>query len=175
MVDQLTAVGVPRDRAERRIREMHPGLDTAVPRQQERAAEALEKDEQREIRKLLVSFGFRVYWLSQAKQSGQTPGLADLWSVHERLPIAFWWETKRQVGGRHSPAQVEFAWLNTRAGVASFCGDRYDAQQLLVELELAEPGPYPPHPTARLRGAPPASAIPEEPPPNVILPASLPR
>lgn len=176
MVAQLTALGIPRPKAEARARaECDPAPDLALEDQQARELDAQEKDEQREIRKLLTSFGFRVFWLSQARRSGQTPGLADLWCVHERLPIAFWWETKRQGGGRHSPAQLEFAWLNTRAGVATFSGDRYEAAALLVAVELAEAGPYPPYPAPRLRSAAPAPAVPHTPPPNDFPAAWLSR
>src|SRR5262245_53468878 len=38
-----------------------------------------EKEEQRKIRNLLVAYGCRVSWLSQARRTGQTRGFPDLW------------------------------------------------------------------------------------------------
>jgi hypothetical protein len=108
-----------------------------------------EKTEQREVRKRFIVCGFRVYNLSQSRASKQSPGLPDLWIVRPaqlvqrrdgqfHVPgIALWWETKRQVGGRYSGAQREFAELCQQASVTWVGGDRYDAERWLVEQKLA--------------------------------------
>lgn len=139
MVDGLVAQRVPRDQAEARARELcgTPAPDPATLAQAHRDAAALEKTEQVEVRKRFVACGFGVYNLSQARAAKQTPGLPDLWLVHRALPIALWWETKRQVGGVHSPAQRGFAAECDRCGVNHGTGDRYDAERWLIEHELA--------------------------------------
>lgn len=62
---------------------------------------------QREIRRLFLAHGFRVCWLSQARRSKQTAGIADLWVTHRGRGIAFWFEVKAE-GGEQSEAQHEF-------------------------------------------------------------------
>jgi hypothetical protein len=103
----------------------------------------LEKREQTEIYKLFRAYGFHVRNLSQARASKQAPGLGDAWVVHRERPIAFWWESKRQVGGKLSPAQVEMRDDCARCRVAYHHGDRHDAARLLVQLGLARPGDGP--------------------------------
>jgi hypothetical protein len=115
-----------------------PPAQLVVP---ERDEHALEKQEQVEVRKLLIAYGFKVYNLSQARASKQSPGLPDLWCVHTREPVAFWFETKRQVGGKLSPPQLEFQAECLRCEVRHFVGDRHSAAALLLSLGLAEPGP----------------------------------
>jgi hypothetical protein len=106
----------------------------------ERQASVDEKTEQLEITKRLRVCGFVVYNLSQARASKQTPGLADLYCVHRDAPIALWWESKRQVGGKYSDAQREFKAHNDRCGVLCLGGDRYDVERFLVERNLARIG-----------------------------------
>lgn len=141
LVSQLMAQGAPRDRAEiaarmhlRSTRGMAMEPDDVDAVGDERR---LERDEQIEIRKLFIAYGFRIYNLSQARATKQTPGLFDLWCVHEREPIAFWFDAKRPVGWKLSPAQIEFVELNIKAGVSAYYGDRRAAAQLLVDLGLA--------------------------------------
>jgi hypothetical protein len=112
-----------------------------------------EKTEQLEVRKRFVVCGFRVYNLSQPRASKQSAGLPDLWLMHERLPIALWWESKRQVGGKFSSEQLDFARLAKQAGIGYGSGDRYDAERYLVSIGRAElvngvlePIPYDGHP-----------------------------
>jgi hypothetical protein len=72
-----------------------------------RDASIAEKAEQSEIVKRFKGIGgFAVYNLSQSRASKQTPGLPDLWCMHTRYAFAFWWESKRQVGGEFSDAQL---------------------------------------------------------------------
>jgi hypothetical protein len=104
----------------------------------ERERLAVEKHEQWEIVKLFRSFGCTVYVLSQPRAAKQTPGLADLYVQHRSLGRAWWFETKRQVGGHVSPAQQDFADGNRACGVGSFIGDRHDATELLITLGLVE-------------------------------------
>lgn len=103
-------------------------------------ASIAEKAEQVEIRRLAIAYGFAVYNLSQPRATKQTPGLPDLWLMHKRLPIACWWESKRQVGGALSAAQEEFRddCLRTRTGYGT--GDRYAFVDKLIELEVATRG-----------------------------------
>lgn len=109
----------------------------------EDASRILEGKEQREIYKLFRGYGFKVRNLSQARASKQAPGLGDAWIVHREFPIAFWWESKRQVGGELSPAQLEMQADCARCGVAYHHGDRYAAARLLVAVALAKPGDGP--------------------------------
>lgn len=103
----------------------------------ERQASIDEKSEQLEIVKRFRVCGFVVYNLSQSRASKQTPGLADLYAVHRDRPLALWWESKRQVGGKYSDAQREFKAHNDRCGVLCLGGDRYDVERFLVERKLA--------------------------------------
>lgn len=157
MVEALTRQGVPRPLAERRARQEHglpaeqpSPLSTAAP---ERRDDILEKDEQREIRKLFLVFGFKVYWLSQARKTGQTKGLPDLWCIHPdhvdvHHRVGLWWETKRQRGGRHSDEQSTFGKDCHAATVLYGTGDRYDAAAWLRAHGFTDDGPeiYPPTP-----------------------------
>lgn len=111
-----------------------------APELSARDANVLEKTEQLEVRKRFVVCGFTVYSLSQARASKQTPGIADQLFVHRVLPIALWWETKRQVGGVYSTAQLEFKADMERCGITCRGGDRYDAERYLVETGWARIG-----------------------------------
>ena len=137
-VAQMKNVGVGDEAAHRTARLKYP--DAAMEREQatERRENVLEKHEQREVVKLFKAFGFTTYSLSQPRASKQTAGLADLYVVHKTLPIALWFETKRQRGGRLSAAQEAFQADNDRCGIRSVVGDRYTAQRLLVTLGLAQ-------------------------------------
>lgn len=112
----------------------------------------LEKEEQHECYKVFRAFGCTVWNLSQARETKQTPGLGDAFITHPDRGLAFWWETKRQVGGGHSPAQLEFRRHCLDGRVMYYTGDRFHAQQTVVDLGLAErlaggtlhPRPFPP-------------------------------
>jgi hypothetical protein len=114
-----------------------PAPDPVELARVERQASIDEKTEQLEVVKRFRVCGFFVYNLSQARASKQTPGLADLYCVHRELPLALWWESKRQVGGKYSDAQREFKAHNDRCGVLCLGGDRYDVERFLVERRLA--------------------------------------
>jgi hypothetical protein len=114
-----------------------PAPDPAALAQAARDAAILEKEEQREVWQRFVVCGFKGYWLSQARETKQTPGLADLWFMHPDRELALWWETKRQKGGKHSDAQKEFARLCHVCRITYGTGDRYDAERWLVEHGLA--------------------------------------
>lgn len=100
-------------------------------------SDVLEKAEQNEVMKLFRAFGFKVRNLSQPRATKQAPGLPDLWVMHRERPIAFWFEVKRQVGGRYSDAQIEFRDDCARCGVSWKGGDRRAAEQMLVDMGVA--------------------------------------
>lgn len=129
--------GVARDAARRAAaRELR--LD--IGELEAREADVSEKQEQTEIRKLLIAYGFRVYNLSQSRASKIGIGIPDLWFAHTRLPIAGWCEVKRQRGGVVSPAQQDFADECARANIVHILGDRYAVVDKLLELEVAVRG-----------------------------------
>ncbi len=137
ILNGLLHQGVPRKAAEARAREEAARFLPEEPDPaQLRRDMILEKEEQRQVTNRFRAFGFKVRNLSQPRASKQSPGFPDLWVVHETKPIAFWWETKRQVGGRHSDAQLEFADDCCRCGVDYGTGDRYAAEEKLMELGL---------------------------------------
>jgi hypothetical protein len=113
------------------------GYKPAVEIDNTRDDTVLEKEEQAYISRLFREFGLNVRNLSQARKTKQAPGLPDLWCMHRELPIAFWWETKRQIGGRLSDAQVEFKSDCERCHVGYGTGDRHAARNHLIKLGLA--------------------------------------
>lgn len=135
IVRGLMELGVSREHAEARARRE---VGMPAPIEQTRDEWILEKEEQTEVVKLFRSYGFNPRNLSQARASKQAPGICDLWVVHRTRPIAFWWETKRQVGGELSPAQIEFRDDCIRCHVGYGTGDRFAAAEHLVKLGLAE-------------------------------------
>lgn len=143
MVEALTAQGVPLERAQARARELCNDAPPLAGEEPERDARVLEGKEQAEVYKLFRGFGCEVYNLSQARASKQAPGLGDAWVVHRSLPLAWWWETKRQVGGELSAAQERMRDNCLRCGIAYYSGDRYKAAALLVHLGIAVRGEGP--------------------------------
>lgn len=140
---------IPRAAAVRQAR-LTLGLPAdSTPAEIARDEKILEKEEQREIVRLYRAYGCKVYSLSQARASKQTPSLADLWVTREARPLkrqdgrrwhaalAFWWESKRQVGGERTSGQIDFGNECIAAGVGYSFGDRYDAAKFLVTLGLA--------------------------------------
>jgi hypothetical protein len=78
-----------------------------------------------------------VYWLSQSRKTGQTPGLGDLWWFGpEGTQLAGWWETKAGAG-KLTPAQEDFAALCVSRHVLHGSGNRYDARRFVADLGLA--------------------------------------
>ncbi len=129
--------GMPRERAEA-IARQQPDVVAPAPTDVVRDERILEKEEQREITKLFRAHGFTVRNLSQSRAAKQAPGIADLWVTHTTRPIAFWWESKRQVGGELSPDQIVFQEDCLRCHVGYGTGDRYAAAEYLVTLGIAE-------------------------------------
>ena len=111
----------------------------ATPTPDPRAGVRDWKAEQNECRKVFVALGCRVYWLSQARRTGQTPGLGDLWVFAPRLTRAWWWETKHGAG-KLSPAQEEFRQLCEQTGTLYGCGSRADAEAFAIAVGLAYRG-----------------------------------
>lgn len=139
MVEGLVALRVPREKAIARADLQYPGVAAANAARATRLAGIAEKGEQNEIRKLVLACGCKFYNLSQARKAKQTPGLADCWITHEARGLAFWWETKRQIGGEHSTAQEEFAKECAAAGVLYGTGDRYHARDFLIAQGFTPP------------------------------------
>jgi hypothetical protein len=102
--------------------------------QQRRDARILEAAEQKEVIKVFREHGCTVRSTSQYRPSKVSIGLPDLFCAHHEHPIAFWWETKRQVGGVVSEAQRDFAADCQRCGIKWYSGDRYDAERVCREL-----------------------------------------
>jgi hypothetical protein len=135
---RLRAQGLPLDTPD-------PGeLQALTPEQhaaQEREETADWKDEQRECRKVFVAIGCVVYWLSQSRRTGQTPGLGDLWVfAPEGWELAWWWETKSGRGAL-TESQKRFAALCGSRHVLHGSGNRYDAREFVIRLGLAYVGP----------------------------------
>lgn len=140
MVESMTRQGVPREKAVARARELYPHVATQLDAEVERKAHVLEKAEQRAVWKMAKAVGFDVYSLSQARAAKQTPGLPDLWMYrHARSPLAFWWETKRQIGGERSDAQIKFGQQCEHAGIPYGHGDRYDFAAFLEKHGITPP------------------------------------
>lgn len=139
MVEQLTAIGVPRDKAEARARAEYPELAAALDRNAQRREDILEKEEQRIIMNMARAIGFKVYNLSQPRASKQTPGIGDLWMSKKARSFAGWWETKRQVGGERSSEQVDFGDECLAGSVPYGYGDRYHFAEWLQHHGFTPP------------------------------------
>lgn len=133
-VGQLIELGFRRHVAEKRIREEFGDPRTAVVLEKNELA--LEREEQIEVRKTFIAFAFTVHNLSQYRPSKIMLGFPDLFVVHNREPIALFFETKRQKGGQRSPAQLRFAEDCARTGIACYHGDRFAAAQVIVDVGL---------------------------------------
>jgi hypothetical protein len=134
-VASLRRLGVPAETAEREAaRRYGPAVDAL---HLERDENALEKAEQREVLKVYRAFGCRVYSLSQPRASKQTPGLPDLRVFAPAIGRCWDHETKRQQGGRLSPAQDDYRALAAQCGLDVVVGDRFAAGAQLVRLGLA--------------------------------------
>jgi hypothetical protein len=91
----------------------------------ERASPPLsEAEEQRRIRRDAIALGARVYWLSQARKTGQTAGLADLWIVWPGR-LGLWWECKA-VDGSRTAQQEQFGDECAGSGTAYGYGTHAD-------------------------------------------------
>lgn len=134
---------VPHEKAVARARELYPEEAARRDAEIQRNARILETREQLRIKQMWMVVKGDVYALSQARASKQTPGLADLFLTRDALgdvpALAFWWETKRQVGGERSDAQLEFAQRNLAAGVGYGFGDRYHFAEYLRARGIEPP------------------------------------
>lgn len=139
----MAAAQCSREKAEAAVRRNFPALAIAIDREERVAVDVREKEEQAYIAKLFRGFGCKVYNLSQARATKQTPGLADLWVVHRAAKLAFWFEVKRADGGRLSDEQREFMHECDLAGVRHAFGDRRVAAKLLLAFNLARAGDGP--------------------------------
>jgi hypothetical protein len=123
-----------RAKAERILAQRHASQMAGVPED----ADALEKDTQADVVKLFRAYGCTVYNLSQPRHAKYlTPGIPDLWVFHRASRQAWWWETKRPVGGKLSPAQVEFAQFCDETRVQHGVGSRADVESWLCDIGLA--------------------------------------
>jgi hypothetical protein len=109
----------------------------------DRAENVREKEEQAFIAKLFRGFGCKVYNLSQARASKQTPGLPDLWVVHLEAKLAFWFESSARVGGKLSAAAARVPPRVRAAPACALLGDRRAAAKILARQGLARVGDGP--------------------------------
>lgn len=135
----LKHAGVVAHAAQAAALRKYPGAVAALAAVESKRANILEKDEQRAIQKMAIAVGFKVYWLSQAERSGQTPGLGDLWMVHVGRSVAGWWESKRQVGGERSRVQEDFGDECLACSVRYGFGDRYEFARWLTQHGFTAP------------------------------------
>jgi hypothetical protein len=136
--------GLDADTAQRRARSVVGTLVTPEPtsaelREEARRADLLERHEQNACRKMALAIGFKVYWMSQARRTGQTRGPSDLWLSHRGRRFCAWWESKRQVGGKRSSEQVDFGDECLAAGIPYGYGDRYAFAHFLQEHGFTPP------------------------------------
>lgn len=125
LVNGLVAAGFSRAKAEARAAQEHIQLGAINADVATKRANVLEKAEQAYITRMARAIGFHVYNLSQSRASKQTPGLGDIWLVHQARHFAGWFESKRQVGGVRSAAQVAFGEECAAADIPYGFGDRY--------------------------------------------------
>jgi hypothetical protein len=83
---------------------------------------------------LYAALGGKVFWLSQRRPSGQTPGLPDLIVVFPGKAVIFH-ETKRP-GGKPSAEQAELRQWLAGTAVTHVLGGYTEACQALEELGL---------------------------------------
>lgn len=114
------------------------GAPPTEPAEEKRRADLLEKHEQNAVRKIFVAHGCAVYNLSQSRATKQTPGLPDLFVFSSRSGHAFWFETKRPVGGVQSRPQREFQERCAQCGVRYVIGGQTEAWALLREFRLLD-------------------------------------
>lgn len=89
---------------------------------------------QAECRKVFVDGGCEVYWLSQSRETGQTPGLPDLIVFGPPgAPFMLCWETKHGTG-KLSPAQQKFEKHCQRSKTRYVAGGKSAAKRTLKEL-----------------------------------------
>lgn len=80
-----------------------------------------EKAVQRAVYQLLVKCGCAVYWMSQARETRQTPGVPDLIAIHPLRGLAF--VECKAPNGRMSRAQRLFQHLCGEANITYILAD----------------------------------------------------
>ena len=138
-VEELVSMGIPRIKAEARVRDIYPTEAIQVDKAAERRASVLEKDEQLVITKMARAIGCTVRSTSQARAAKVSPGIPDLWISHRERCFAGWFEVKRSVGGRTSSEQIDFGEECRAAGVAYGRGDRHDFARWMTEAGFTPP------------------------------------
>lgn len=94
-----------------------------------------EKRIQQKIMTLLRLVGFRVWNLSQARATNQSPGLPDVFAMHPTLCVEVTIEVKTPKG-RASEPQREFAELRRRCARPHLIGGMDVVEGWLIELGL---------------------------------------
>lgn len=86
---------------------------------------------QRAVYRVFKAAGCDVYWLSQARATGQTPGIPDLLIFGPPgAPFMAWWESKAG-RGKLSPAQQAFQRQCQRCGIRFGSGGANGAKKTL--------------------------------------------
>lgn len=98
-----------------------------------------ETDIQLRVARIYACVGGRVKWLSQPRQTMQTPGLGDLYILLPRGLGDVWHETKTPTG-RTRKAQLEFAAECKEADVPYVKGGADEAWAFLERVGLVQPG-----------------------------------
>lgn len=129
-------------------REIHEKLGKASPavvvdqaRQEERDERELEWQTQQKVVELFRAWGGRVWVRSEPRRQKLTPGAPDLVVFFPARSVAVDWETKRPVGGKYSPAQMDYRAMCEACNRLWGGGDKLDAEQWLIDQGWAERGP----------------------------------
>jgi hypothetical protein len=110
-------------------------------REERRVANKLEKQCQKEVSDLFTGFGGTVVTFSQPRATMQTEGIPDLKIFFRGRGVGLWWETKREIGGRLSSTQGDFAGWARECGELWGSGSAIEARAWLVAMRWAEWGP----------------------------------
>lgn len=105
-----------------------------------RRAEARDwKEEQRQVYTIFRAMGAEVWWLSQSRKTGQTPGLGDVYCIHPKHGISWWWETKHGSAAKRplTGPQRHFELMCAAGNQLHGSGTRQDAEQWLIDKGLA--------------------------------------
>lgn len=100
----------------------------------------LEKDEQREVCRLYESVGCKVVSFSQPRATMQTEGIGDLKIYCERKGMTWWFEAKRQKGGKQSDDQKRFQAMVEKCGEVYLMGGFDEAYDHLEEIGVIVKG-----------------------------------
>lgn len=94
-----------------------------------------EKPVQKAVYDLYVDAGCAVYWLSQARRTGQTAGLPDLYVFHEERGASWWHEVKPPTG-ELSDAQRTFQRRCAATQTRHVTGGEEAARRMLTALGI---------------------------------------